>query len=384
MKIVADINIPFIEACIGYLGEVELLNGREITAEKVKDADALLVRSVTQVNESLLQGTAVQFVATATIGFEHIDRDYLVRQGIGFSSAPGSNANSVAEYVVAALLEIGHRKGMDLAKTSIGIVGVGNVGSRVAAKCEGLGMSVVRNDPPLARETGDAKYLPVDAVFDCDFVTIHTPLTREGQDKTFYLANETFYDSLKPGAVFLNTSRGAVVDTVALKSAVASGKLGAVCLDVWENEPHIDPELLGAVDLASPHIAGYSFDGKVAGMVMIYEAMCRHFGLPVKHKVGDFLPEPEVPVLKLEALGCIQETVRSAVQTIYAILSDDAHTRDILTLPEPGRGAFFDGLRKNYPRRREFQNTQINMSVSENKVTHILQQVGFQVTGTRV
>jgi erythronate-4-phosphate dehydrogenase len=380
MKIVADINIPFIKACIGYLGEVELLNGREITAEKVKDADALLVRSVTQVNEALLQGSAVQFVATATIGFEHIDRDYLENQGIGFASAPGSNANSVAEYIVAALLEIGHRKGIDLAKTSIGIVGVGNVGSRVATKCEGLGMSVVLNDPPLARQTGDSKYRPIDAVFNCDFVTVHTPLTREGQDKTYHLANRAFYDSLKPDAVFLNTSRGAVMDTAALKSALASGKLGAVCLDVWENEPHIDSELLGAVDLASPHIAGYSFDGKVAGMVMIYEAMCRHFGLPIKYKTGDFLPEPAVPVLKLEDLSTVQETVHQAVQTIYAILSDDASTRDILTTSESERGVFFDALRKNYPRRREFQNTSIKMSANESTVRQILQQVGFQVT----
>ncbi len=380
MKIVADINIPFIKACIEYLGEVELLNGREITADKVKDADALLVRSVTQVNEALLQGSSVQFVATATIGFEHIDRDYLASRGIGFSSAPGSNANSVAEYIVAALLEIGHRKGIDLANTSIGIVGVGNVGSRVATKCEGLGMSVVLNDPPLARQTGDLKYQPIDAVYDCDFVTVHTPLTREGQDKTYHLANRAFYDSLKPGVVFLNTSRGAVVDTEAIKSAMTSGKLGGVCLDVWENEPHIDSELLEAVDLASPHIAGYSFDGKVAGMVMIYEAMCRHFGLPIKHEVGDFLPAPAVPVLELEDTDTVHEAVLQAVQAIYAILSDDAKTRDILTTPASERGAFFDALRKNYPRRREFQNTNVKMPSDGIKIGQILKQVGFKVT----
>ncbi len=379
MKIVADRNIPFIEACVGHLGVVELIDGRAITADKVKDADALLVRSVTQVNEALLKGSSVRFVATATIGFEHIDREYLTGQGIGFSSAPGSNANSVAEYIVAALLEIGDRKRIQLDGSSIGIVGVGNVGSRVAAKCEALGMSVVQNDPPLARQTGDPKYCPIEEVYACDFVTLHTPLTREGQDKTFHLANATFFDALKPGAVFMNTSRGSVMETAAMKSAVAARKLGAVCLDVWENEPNIDPVLLGDVDLASPHIAGYSFDGKVAGMVMIYEALCQHFDLQTKHAVGDFLPEPEVPELRLDNGSSDQEVLKQAVTQVYAILSDDANMREILTTSESKRCAFFDALRKNYPRRREFHNTTIHLKIPDTGLSSVLKAIGFQV-----
>jgi erythronate-4-phosphate dehydrogenase len=379
VKIIADKNIPFVEACVGHLGEVELFNGREITAQRVKDADALLVRSVTQVNEALLRGSAVRFVATATIGFEHIDREYLAGQGIGFSSAPGSNANSVAEYIVAALLDVGHRKGIELKGSSIGIVGVGNVGSRVAAKCEAMGMSVVKNDPPLARQTGDPQYRPIDAVFDCDFVTLHTPLTREGQDRTYHLADAAFFDALKPGAVFFNTSRGSVMESVALRSAMSTGKLRGVCLDVWENEPNIDPDLLGQVDLASPHIAGYSFDGKVAGMVMIYEALCRHFDLSMEHEAGDFLPAPDVPVIELEGQDVPQEAIRQAVRMVYHIGLDDGNTRQILTTPESQRGAFFDALRKNYRRRREFHNTTIHLKSSDPGLASVLNEIGFKI-----
>ncbi len=379
MKIVADKNIPFVEACVGYLGEVDLLEGREITAQKVKDADALLVRSVTQVNETLLKGSRVRFVATATIGFEHIDRAYLDDQGIGFSSAPGSNANSVAEYIVAALLEIGHQEHIGLEGASIGIVGVGNVGSRVAAKCEALGMTVVRHDPPLARQTGDLQYEPIGAVFDCDFVTLHTPLTREGQDPTYHLADAPFFAALKPGAVFLNTARGSVMESSTLRVAMSTGQLGGVCLDVWENEPTIDPDLLGEVDLASPHIAGYSFDGKVAGMVMIYQALCQRFNLPVEHGVEDFLPAADVAVIELEGQMTRQEAVRQAVQGVYDIGLDHGHTRQILTTPEARRGAFFDALRKNYRRRREFHNTTIQLNVPDPGLASLLKGIGFGI-----
>ena len=276
-------------------GEVEVLGGRDITSQKVADADALLVRSITPVNEQLLSGSRVRFVGTATIGFDHVDLAYLERNGIGFASAPGSNANSAAEYVIAALLEIGRRHNIRLEGKSIGVIGVGNVGSRVARKCEALGMHVLRNDPPLQRQTGDPQYVPLEALYDCDFITIHTPLTREGIDKTFHLADAGFFSSLKPGAVFLNASRGAVVDSPALQQAIRAGRLRAVVLDVWEDEPDIDTGLLEMVDLGTPHIAGYSYDGKVAGMIMIYNALCAHFHLPPTRKIEDFLPRAGGP-----------------------------------------------------------------------------------------
>jgi len=380
VKIVADKNIPFVQDCFAHLGDVEVFNGREINGQTVARADALLVRSVTGVDEFLLKDSPVQFVGTATIGFEHVDCAYLAQRGIGFSSAPGSNANSVAEYVCAALLDIGWKKDITLTEASIGIIGVGNVGSRVAAKCKALGMRVVLNDPPLARQTGDAKYRPLDEVYGCDFVTIHTPLTREGPDKTFHMADAAFFSSLKPGAVFINTARGSVMDTRALKAALKADTLAAVCLDVWENEPSIDPELLRMVDLSTPHIAGYSFDGKVAGLIMIYEALCRHFAVSARHTPQDFLPAPDVPEVQVDVLEDEQETLRRTVQQVYVINRDDFNTREILMVPESERGAFFDSLRKNYPRRREFQNTRVSLNGSHRRLREKLAGIGFHVT----
>ncbi|MGH2271427.1 4-phosphoerythronate dehydrogenase PdxB [Anaerohalosphaeraceae bacterium U12dextr] len=382
MKIVADQNIPFVEPCFAHLGEVKLCAGRKITPELVADADALLVRSVTQVNRDLLAGSRVRFVATATIGFEHIDRDYLNEHHIGFSSAPGSNANSVAEYIIAALLALGKKYKFRLAGKSIGIVGVGNVGSRVAKKCQALGMTTVLNDPPLARQTGDPQYRPIDEVFHCDFVTLHTPLTREGQDKTYHLADAAFFARLKQGAFFLNTSRGAVMDTQALKKAMHEKRLGGVVLDVWENEPHIDGDLLARVDLSTPHIAGYSFDGKVAGLMMIYEALCKFFNLKTAHTLADFLPKPQVPEIHLttEQLKQFEEQIiHDVVQSIYVINRDDFNTREILLQEPAKRGEFFDMLRKNYPERREFQNTKVFVPDIHSSLARKLAGIGFQI-----
>jgi erythronate-4-phosphate dehydrogenase len=384
MRIIADANIPFVEECCSSIGKVQVMSGRDMTREAVARADALLVRSITRVDESLLAGSAVRFVGTATIGFDHVDVEYLRRKGIGFASAPGSNANSAAEYVIAALLEIGRRKGVTLAGKSIGVIGVGNVGSRVATKCEALGMQVMRNDPPLARQTGDPKYVPLEKLHECDFITIHTPLTREGIDKTFHLADETFFESLKEGAVFLNASRGAVVDSEALKIAISSGRLSAVALDVWENEPDIDVELLERVDLGSPHIAGYSFDGKVAGMIMIYCALCEHFNLHPKFDVDDFLPEPQTPRMQVCVEGHDDEAaLADAVAKIYSIARDDCDLRRIASEPPEARGKFFDALRKNYPIRREFQNTTVVLDPSAETLSRKLQGIGFKMETRR-
>ena len=382
MKIVADANIPFVRECFSSIADVELMSGRDMTPEAVAGADALLVRSITPVNEPLLAGSSVRFVGTATIGFDHVDVGYLEQHHIGFASAPGSNANSAAEYIIAALLELVRRHGIRLEGKSIGVIGAGNVGSRVAAKCEGLGMKVLRNDPPLQRETGDPKYVPVEALYDCDFITIHTPLTREGIDKTFHLANERFFTSLKQGAVFLNASRGAVVDSAALRAAIEAGRLQAVALDVWEHEPDIDVDLLKRVDLGSPHIAGYSLDGKIAGLIMIYEAVCRHFGLTPKHRVEDFLPEADVPRLDLATEGRDDEAVLAEVaEAVYSIKRDDADLRQIDAEPPQTRGRFFDALRKNYPVRREFHNTTVILDNLQSTWAAKLQGMGFKVQG---
>ena len=355
MKIIADVNIPFIAECLEGIGQVITVSGRDISPQMVKDADALLVRSITKVNGELLSGSSVKFVATATIGIDHIDTEYLRHNNIGFASAPGSNANSVAEYIVCGLLNIEKKYSKPLAGSPIGVIGVGNVGTKVAAKCQALGMKVVLNDPPLARKTGEEKYRPLEELYDCDFLTLHTPLTKTGEYKTYHLADEAFFDNLKNGATFINSSRGSVNDNNALKKAVKAGKFRGSILDVWENEPNIDCELLEAVDIATPHIAGYSYDGKIKGMIMVYEAMCRHFGLPIERNIEEFLPEPDVKDIDATSL-----TMLDTVAAVYDITADDKDMRQILAAPDGEKGAFFDSLRKNYPCRREFQNTLIN------------------------
>jgi erythronate-4-phosphate dehydrogenase len=380
MKIIADTNIPFVKECFASAGEVILSPGRQMTPDLVRDADALLVRSVTPVNAALLEGSRVKFVATATIGFDHVDRAYLDSHGIGFASAPGSNANSVGEYIVAAMHVIATKKGFQLEGKSLGIVGVGNVGSRVEKKARALGMKVVLNDPPLARQTGDAKYRPLPELFSCDFITFHVPLNKSGQDKTFHMADEKLFASLKPGIVFMNSSRGGVMETAAVKAAIKSGQFSACVLDVWENEPNIDAELLSMVDIASPHIAGYSYDGKVAGMIMIYEAFCRHFGLKATHTIDDFLPAPLTPTITIDGTGDNeQQIINQTVAKLYDIMADDKNTRGILSLPAAEQGKYFDKLRKDYPVRREFQNTRLVLKDASDSLAGKLRGIGFNI-----
>ncbi len=380
VKIVADANIPHAKACFSHLGEVELIAGREITVEALSAADVLLVRSVTQVNESLLAESSVKFVATATIGVEHVDVDYLASRQIGFASAPGSNAVSVADWVTATLLAMADKHKWTLAGKSIGIVGVGNVGSRVAHKCEGLGMRTVLNDPPLARATGDSRFRPLEEIYGCDFVTLHTPLNRSGHDPTFHLANAAFFEKLKVGAAFLNSSRGGVHDTSALQHAIQAGRLSAVALDVWEGEPLVEVELLRAVDVATPHIAGYSLDGKIAGLLMIYRAVCKHLGLTTAHDSVDFLPEPEVKEIRLDPSDRpLQEQVQQVVQRVYPICRDDSAMRDLIKVSGIERAKFFDGLRKNYPVRREFHNTTVRLPDCAGDLGRVLSGIDFSV-----
>ncbi|MHC4221380.1 MAG: 4-phosphoerythronate dehydrogenase [Planctomycetota bacterium] len=358
MKIIADENIPSAAECFSTIGEVELLPGREITSAKLVGCDILLVRSITKVNADLLSGSKIRFVGTATIGTDHIDQDYLQQHNIGFASAPGSNANSVAEYVIAALLAVANKHRIKLEGMSVGIIGAGNVGSRVGKKVKALGMKPYLNDPPLQRQTGDAKYLPIEKLFDCDIITLHTPLTFEGGDKTYHLADEKFFRSLKPGCIFINTARGAVTDTEAIKAAIKSGHIKATILDVWENEPDIDNELLRMVDISTQHIAGYSLDGKIAGMMMLYKSVCEYFDIEMTKKIEDFLPNPTVP--EIEIAGVIrdeQKVIHETVQQVYAIGRDDFNTREILMVEPSKRGAFFDQLRKDHQVRREFGNT---------------------------
>jgi len=379
-KIIADENIPYVKEIFCHLGEVKCVPGRSMDKEMVREADVLLVRSVTQVGRELLDGTSVGFVGTATIGTDHIDREYLAKNSIGFADAAGSNANSVAEYVITAILAVAQPSRMELKGKSMGIIGVGNIGSKVEKYAQALGLHVLPNDPPLQRQTGDVRFVPLGKALEADIVSLHVPLSRSGPDATYHLIDEEKLSKLKGDTVLINTSRGAVVETQALKIALKARTLGPVVLDVWENEPDIDVELLDEGSIATAHIAGYSLDGKVNGVAMLYHALCRFLQVSDTLKVNDLLPAPPVPEIELDTEKFSeQELLGKAFTGIYDIRRDDRELRAITDQPAEKRGQFFDQLRKNYPIRREACNTRIKLNPPQPQLAEELIRMGFQV-----
>jgi erythronate-4-phosphate dehydrogenase len=380
LSILVDENVPYARETFGRLGAVKLLPGRLITTAEVRKADALIVRSVTRVDSDLLDGSPVKFVGTATIGFDHVDTRFLADNRICFVSAPGSNANSVAEYVVAALLEMSRRRGVPLEGSKLAVVGVGNVGSRTVEKAEALGMRCLLNDPPKQRETGNPKYLTLpDVLSEADYVTVHVPLTREGPDATWKAVNESFFQSMKAGACFINTSRGRVVDEADLVKATKSRRVPLAVLDVWEGEPNISPQTVEKVMLGTPHIAGYSFEGKVAATVMLYRALCARFGVCAEVGMKDLLPASPVPYIDLSVIsGSDEELLRVAVPQLYDIVADDRNLRRAMTAKER-RGIEFDLLRKNYPKRREFYHTTLALPKGRSALARKAAGLGFQI-----
>lgn len=362
MKIVADPNIPYVAEAFAAVGNVVTVPGRQIEPRVVRDADLLLVRSVTPVNAALLDGSRVKFVATATIGVDHIDTQYLAHRGIGFASAAGSNANSVAEYIVAALLELAHRHKFQLRDKTLGVVGVGNVGSRVVRYARALGMRVLPNDPPRQRAENLPDFVSLDRVLnEADFVTFHVPLQPDTRHMLHHDNLHRFW--------LLNSSRGAVVDNRALLKAIDGDRIPGAVLDVWENEPKISPELLDVVDLGTPHIAGYSFDGKASGTQMIYDAACRHFGLPAKWQPA--LPAVAPLELSISSGEDQEAALRRILRQVYDITADDARLReDVLS---------FDKLRAEYPVRREFHNFALRLQGAPAKLQETCRALGFRV-----
>ncbi len=378
MLVVAGENIPYVREVFSQLegvDEVRIVKKGEMTAEAVRDAEILLVRSVVKVNESMLAGTRVRFVATATIGTEHVDLDYLRSRGIEFASAAGSNARSVAEYVAAALLVLESRGVIKLEGATLGVVGVGNVGSRVVKVAEALGLKTLLNDPPRARGEGPQGFVSLDEVAaESDVVTFHVPLEKYGPDPTYHLLGGEFLSKLKPRAVVINSSRGAVVDTAALVEA-RGAKLGALALDVWEGEPSVPRTLFDVADIGTPHIAGHSFDGKVAGTRMIYEAACRFLGR--EPAWPDDLPPREELKARLE-----RPSLLDAVRASYDIEADHEGLREILRRDSAAeRAAAFGEFRKGYRRRREFRNWEVELAEGAGSVEPTLRALGFRTGG---
>jgi erythronate-4-phosphate dehydrogenase len=377
MKIIADENIPCVQQAFASLGEVSLLPGRGLQAEQVRDADILLVRSVTRVDAALLEGSSVRFVGSATIGFDHVDRDYLQQQQIGFATAPGSNATSASEYVVSALMVLSEQQGFELAGKTAGIIGCGNVGSRVRQKLSALGMQCRVNDPPLQAGGDHDDFVSLDEVLQADIVTVHVPLTRNGRYPTFHLVDETFLGRLQPGSIFINTSRGAVADNRALEAMLARRDDLSVVLDVWEGEPAISTSLLQQVDLGTPHIAGYSYDGKLRGTEMIYQAACEYFAQPVSWRVTDELPR--VATIDMRSRGAGNALVSAILLGAYDVRQDDARLRATLPLPAAERASAFDRLRKDYPVRREFTEATVLLDEPAGAAGKLLSGLGFEL-----
>lgn len=277
MKIVVDDKIPYIRETICQLAdEVVFLSGAAITADDVKDADVLVVRTRTRCNQQLLEGSKVQLVVTATIGYDHIDTEWLESAGIRWTNCPGCNSGSVAQYVESTLLLLEQKKGLSLRQSTIGIVGCGHVGSKVKAVAERLGMRVLVCDPPL----GNPEFVSLDEIErNSDVITFHVPLTKEGDYATWHLADDDFFHRLSRVPYIINTSRGEVVDNKALLLAIEEGRVRDAIIDVWENEPHPDATLLDKVFIGTPHIAGYSADGKTNADNMVIDAICQQFGL---------------------------------------------------------------------------------------------------------
>ena len=344
MRIIIDDKIPFIREAAAQLGEAVYLSGSAISAEDVREADALIVRTRTRCDEALLGGSRVQMVATATIGYDHIDTAYMQRVGIAWINCPGCNADSVAQYVQSALALLEEAGYIRLDDVTVGIVGVGHVGSSVERMIKRMGCRILRYDPP-RQERGDEGFVGLEEIQKhCDVITLHTPLTRQGAHATYHMVDSAFFDALQRRPVLINAARGEVVDEVALKAALKAGKIRAAVIDTWENEPRIDRELLSQVFLGTPHIAGYSADGKANGTRMALQAVARHFGAQ--------FTAPVVPPALPQDYAYYPE--RYCPHHPYAeLLRHYDPRRDSDALKENPED--FERLRGDYPLRREMQ-----------------------------
>lgn len=376
LRIVADDAIPFLRGVLEDYAQVSYLPWEEISAGTVKDAHALIIRTRTLCNSDLLEGSAVRCIASATIGFDHIDTAYCEGAGIRWSNAPGCNAGSVMQYIASALTALCRYTGRLPRDLVLGIVGVGHVGSRVEKLAATLGMTVLKCDPPRARREGAACYLSLDDLLQqSDIVTLHVPLQSVGEDATFHLMNDVTLKLMKPGAWFINTSRGGVADTCALKKALQQKHLSGAILDVWENEPLIDRALLSLTFIGTPHIAGYSLDGKVNGTAMAVKSVAICFDLPLVYREPANLPVL-LPEIKLSFAGSDWfSIIRDAIFQTYDIFRDDERLKS-----DPDS---FELQRRQYPVRREFQAYRIRPADGDHAIFTPLQELGFQILAER-
>lgn len=370
MKILVDENMPYAGELFSRLGDVQAVRGRPLPAEALVGADALMVRSVTKVNAELLSGTSVRFVGTATAGTDHVDDKWLSDNDIGFSAAPGCNAIAVVEYVFSALMMLAERDGFDLREKTVGIVGVGNVGSRLNRRLQALGVQTLLCDPPREAK-GDAEtFYPLDKlVQDADILTFHTPLNKTGDDKTLHLVDADLLAALPENRILINAARGPIVDNAALLATLKNGKKLSVILDVWEPEPELSLALLDLVDIGTPHIAGYSLEGKARGTTQVFEAYSEFIGQPQHIALSELLPVPEMASVTVHG-ALDQAKLKRLMHLVYDVRRDDAPLRRVA-----GQTGEFDRLRKHYQERREWSS--LCVKCDDNASVELLNALGF-------
>lgn len=379
MLIVADENIPLIEEFFASFGEIRRLPGRQITRADVHDADVLLVRSVTRVDRELLEGSAVKFVGTCTIGTDHLALDDFEHAGIQWASAPGCNARGVVDYVLGSLLTLADIEGADLAQRTYGVIGAGEVGGRLVRVLRDLGWKVQVCDPlRQAAEGGD--YVSLEQIIEqCDVISLHTPLSKSGDFATWHLMDEARLNRLKPGTWLINASRGPVVDNAALRNVLNAREDLQAVLDVWEGEPQVDVELADLCVLATPHIAGYSLDGKQRGTAQIYQALCAFLGQTPQVQLADLLPAPWLAKVELSANSDQAWALAMVCRGVYDPRRDDADFRRTLTGPVDQQKQAFDGLRKHYPVRREIEGLTVHIEGHNPALTKMAAALGCVV-----
>lgn len=373
VKIIIDDKIPFIRGAFEPYAEVVYLPGNAVGPSDVRDADAVVTRTRTICNEALLSGSAVKIVASATIGYDHIDTAWCESAGIEWTNAPGCNSGSVCQYICSVLVRLVQKYGLDPCGLTLGVVGVGNVGSKVAAAARALGMTVLLNDPPRARREGQEAFVSLDELQSrADIITLHVPLTDEGPDATRHLFDAERIAALGKDRILINSSRGPVVDNKALKAALGAGALKAAVLDVWEGEPDIDLELLGLLDIATPHIAGYSADGKAGGTTASVRAVARRLGLPLEGWLPASIPAPAGPLgLSIDAEGKTPfQIISDAVLYTYDVLQDSARLK--------ATPASFERLRGDYPVRREPHAFTLSVPGADTLTLSSLSSLGFR------
>ncbi|MBZ6386105.1 MULTISPECIES: 4-phosphoerythronate dehydrogenase PdxB [Pantoea] len=370
MKILVDENMPYARELFSRTGRVLAVPGRPLPQQELDDADGLMVRSVTQVNEALLAGKPVKFVGTATAGTDHIDEEWLQQAGIAFSAAPGCNAIAVVEYVFSALLLLAERDGFALRDRTVGIVGVGNVGGRLQKRLEAWGVKTLLCDPPRADRGDEGEFHSLDAlVAEADILTFHTPLFKEGPYKSWHLADAALLMALKPNAILINACRGPVVDNAALLEVLKMRADLSVVLDVWEPEPALSLDLLDKVDIGTAHIAGYTLEGKARGTTQVFEAWCDFLGQPQQVPLSELLPPPEFSSVTLNG-PLDQPTLKRLAHLVYDVRRDDAPLRKVAA--KPGE---FDRLRKEYEERREWSSLEV--ICSDAATVSLLNALGF-------